>query len=514
MEVSRRMNIDHTQLFEMIPLGVLYLSIEGEVLSANSIAKRILDLPTEHLQRFNSFKSRYKTTKKGERDFFEDEFPVSLAIKTGKPILDVIMSVYNSKEDKHYWININAIPQFREGEDSPYQVCTFFCDITEQVRTGDALRASEERYKGLSEAAFESIFISEKGVCIEQNSVAEKMFGYTLEEAVGKMGTEWIVAEDHEKVMNKMLSGFEEPYEVTAQRKDGTVFPAEIQGKMMYYKGKSVRITALRDITLRTNMIKDLISAKEKAEESDRLKSVFLATMNHELRTPLNHVLGFSNIIQESSQDQEISDYAKIIHQSGSNLLELIEDIFKLATVEQGKFSLINQSLKCEDLYLDLQKCLKDELKQSGKSHLINLDFSTEEQLLKSWIYLDRGKIIQVMRHLFKNAVKFTDQGSIEFGFHRSNEKEIAFFVRDTGIGIPDDKQELIFDFFRQVDESYTRVYNGIGVGLAISKKIAEAMNGRITVESTLGAGSVFYFTIPKDSSNSNSIDQDDFDSI
>jgi len=128
----------------------------------------------------------------------------------------------------------------------------------------EALRESEERYRGLSEAAFESIFISEKGVCIEQNLTAEKTFGYTLSEAIGRKGTEWIAPEDREMAMNNMLSDYEGPYEATALRKDGTIFPVEIQARMMHYKGRMVRVTVLRDITRRRKAEKALLESEQK----------------------------------------------------------------------------------------------------------------------------------------------------------------------------------------------------------------------------------------------------------
>ncbi|RZT96313.1 PAS domain S-box-containing protein [Ancylomarina subtilis] len=505
MNVSKLINIDYRRLIDIIPLGVVYRSSDGYILSANSIAEKIMGMTTENMKEFKSLKSRWKPIKEDGSDFCEDEYPVLVALKTGKPVHDITMGIYNSIEDKHYWINVNSIPEFRDGEKIPYQVCSFFSDITEQIRVKEALKTSEERYRGLSEAAFEAIFISEKGVCIEQNSAAEKMFGYKLEDALGRMGTEWIVDEDRQLVMDKMISGCEEPYEVTALRKDGSTFPAEIQGKMMHYKGKSVRVTALRDISVRDTLLKDLISSKLKAEESDHLKSVFLTTMNHEFRTPLNHILGFSDIIHESTHDNELKDFAKMINQSGYNLLEIIENIFMLAQAEQGEVGIMNRPFKIENLYHNLMSSLQTILNNSGKSTQVNLDFTPDKHLLKYWISSDKRKIVEVMLNLFKNAVKFTEQGSIEFGFYKSNEKEITFFVRDTGIGIAEDKQVLIFDFFRQVDDAYTRKYSGVGVGLAISKKIAEAMNGRISVQSDLGKGALFEFCFPVEFSSSNS---------
>ena len=136
-------------------------------------------------------------------------------------------------------------------------------DITAQKQAEDALLESKERYRGLSEAAFESIFISEKGLCIEQNSTAEKMFGHTLSEAIGRMGTEWIAPEDRDLVMKNMISGYEKPYQATALRKDGSSFPCEIQGKMMHYKGRDVRVTALRDITYWKQVEKALTNSEK-----------------------------------------------------------------------------------------------------------------------------------------------------------------------------------------------------------------------------------------------------------
>ena len=131
-------------------------------------------------------------------------------------------------------------------------------DNTTLIQAIEDLKESKEKYRGLSEAAFESIFISEKGICIEQNLTAEKMFGYTNQEALGRYGTEWIIPEDRDMVMNNMIAGFEEPYEATAIRKDGTTFPCMLRGKMMYYKGREVRVTSLSDLTERKNVENEL----------------------------------------------------------------------------------------------------------------------------------------------------------------------------------------------------------------------------------------------------------------
>jgi PAS domain S-box-containing protein len=161
---------------------------------------------------------------------------------------------------------------------------TLEAEIGERKKMEEAITESEERYRGLSEAAFEAIFISEKGVCLEQNPTAEKMFGYTLSEAIGRKGTEWIAPEDREMVMNKMLSGYEEPYEATALRKDGSTFPAELHGRMMQYKGRAVRVTALNDITERKRAALELKQAYDEIRELKDHLEIENLTLREEIR--------------------------------------------------------------------------------------------------------------------------------------------------------------------------------------------------------------------------------------
>jgi PAS domain S-box-containing protein len=241
----------------------------------------------------------------------------------------------------------------------------------------------------------------------------------------------------------------------------------------------------------------ELIVAKEKAEESDHLKSAFLATMNHELRTPLNHILGFSEIINSMAENAEIKEWAHIIFKSGTGLLNMIEDIFDLALAEQGQIKIRKQSFKGIDIFLENRKSLDEIINNTGKESQINLVYKPDSKLLQTYLIADRSKINQVLINLFKNAAKFTNKGTIEFGFYQKDMNEIVFYVKDTGVGIQAGKLDVIFEFFRQLDDSNTRYYGGVGIGLAISKRIAEAMNARIVVESEVGKGTTFFLHIP-----------------
>jgi signal transduction histidine kinase len=241
----------------------------------------------------------------------------------------------------------------------------------------------------------------------------------------------------------------------------------------------------------------DLIIAKNKAEESDRLKSAFLSTMNHELRTPLNHILGFSDLILSGVNPEALKDYVQKIQTSGKALLYIIEDIFDLALVEQSEIKVKRRSFALMNLFDENKLSFNEVLRSSGKDEQIKLQFRPDSKYLKSYILSDRNKINQILINLFKNAIKFTSNGFIEFGFTVPEENKIQFYVKDTGIGIPADKQEIIFDWFRQGDDTHSRQYSGVGIGLSLAKKISQVLNGDITVDSEPGKGSTFYFTLP-----------------
>jgi signal transduction histidine kinase len=245
------------------------------------------------------------------------------------------------------------------------------------------------------------------------------------------------------------------------------------------------------------NMNADLLISKNKAVESDRLKSAFLATMNHELRTPLNHILGFSDLILSGATSEDVIDYVKKIQDSGKSLLSIIEDIFELALVEQADIKIRRQTFSLKNLFTENETYFENILRSSGKDEQIKLVFKPDNKYLSGFIISDRSKINQVLINLFKNAVKFTDHGKIEFGFKMLENRRLRFYIKDTGIGIPSDKQNIIFDWFRQGDDSHSRQYGGIGIGLAISLKIARVLNGELTVESEPGVGSTLFFTFP-----------------
>ncbi|MBN2774276.1 MAG: response regulator, partial [Prolixibacteraceae bacterium] len=238
-----------------------------------------------------------------------------------------------------------------------------------------------------------------------------------------------------------------------------------------------------------------------KATESDRLKSAFLATMSHEIRTPLNAIIGFSELININMPVEEIVNFSQIINSSGIHLLSIVEDIFDISLIESGQIKLTIENVNLKIIYESVYSIIQEEKKRINKENIeVRLVYPENKDL---HVESDLSKLKQILINLLKNALKYTEKGYIEFGYKIENpngKPYILCYVKDTGIGIPENKKDLIFEIFRQVDDSNTRAYGGVGIGLSISKKLTEILGGKIWVESEINKGSTFFFTIPLNS--------------
>ncbi|MBK7173256.1 MAG: PAS domain S-box protein [Bacteroidales bacterium] len=246
----------------------------------------------------------------------------------------------------------------------------------------------------------------------------------------------------------------------------------------------------------RKNVEQELKNAKEKAVESDKLKTAFLSSMSHEIRTPMNHILGFIELLKDPGlMEQEKMEFMAIVKSSGNLLLRLIDDIIDIAKIESGQLVINQVELQLDKFVDDIYLAFSEQIKNSGKGKLELVVVKPRHPVTA--IITDPIRLQQVVSNLLSNAIKFTPDGRITLGYSIKPDHKIHFFVEDTGIGIPEEKHEHVFERFMQLDGSYAREYSGTGLGLAISKGLVELMEGEIGLISEPGKGSKFFFTIP-----------------
>ena len=286
-------------------------------------------------------------------------------------------------------------------------------------------------------------------------------------------------------------SAQKESCEIVIKTTKGTIKHIQMEGISL--EENETFLAVLLDVTNKKNSELELIKAKEKAEESDRLKSAFLANMSHEIRTPMNGILGFSGLLKDPHlTPEEQQNYIQIIEESGNRLLGIINDIIDISKIESNQvLPIINQT----DINEQLQFLFTFFKAETDKKNIQLISQITETKG-SFFIETDREKVYAILTNLIKNAIKFTEIGRIEFGY-KINDLFIEFFVKDTGIGIPKDKQSAIFERFIQADSSDKRAFQGSGLGLAISKAYVEMLGGKIWLESTTNMGTTFFFSIP-----------------
>ncbi|MDM8569637.1 PAS domain S-box protein, partial [Thiotrichales bacterium HSG1] len=489
----------HRTLFETMASGVVYQDATGYITSANPAAETILGLSLDQMQGRTSFDPRWKAVHEDGSDFPGDTHPAMFALKTGKPITDVIMGIFHPVEEKYYWVIINAIPEFMSGQNKPYRVYTTFHDITDRKQAETILEKSEKRFRALFEkfpVAYQSL--NENGCFIDVNPEMEQLLGYRADEMLGKsFGDFW------DKETNSMFPNafcqFKEcgivNNELHLLKKNDEKVTIVLNGRIQYdSKGKYVRShCTLHDITERKRMEAQLIAAKEAADAANRAKSEFLANMSHEIRTPMNAVIGFSDILASQITDKKHKSYLNSIQTGGKSLLTLINDILDLSKIEAGQLDIQYEPVNPQQIFTELQQIFDLKIAEKNLKLIMEIDENLPQAL-----YLDETRLRQVLLNLIGNAIKFTDNGYIKLCANKiytedeHSKIDLVMAVEDSGIGVPAEQQALIFESFKQQEGQSTRKYGGTGLGLAITKRLVEMMNGHIFVESSPGKGSRF----------------------
>ncbi len=364
---------------------------------------------------------------------------------------------------------------------------------------------TNEIFTKVNKSSFDAIIVVDKEQRIKFfNTAAEKLFGYKFSEVKDNSFINLIVPFDQrekakeivKKVMYSQLSS--EPKETTAINKNNEIFDAEVSVNSYNYEDKNGIVITVRDITERKRKEKELVEAKNKAEESDKLKSAFLANMSHEIRTPMNSILGFSTLLTKPGvYDKHKEQYLELIINSGKSLLNLINDIIDISKIEAGQLKVKPRKITLNPLMNEVYMSHYQINDMKNKSFELIMKKAVERDEFS--IETDPFRLKQILNNLIGNAMKFTEKGYIEFGYKFNNPEQLLFYVKDTGVGMPADKLNLIFQRFGQIEQKDDKNQSGTGLGLTISKKLAELLGGQMWVESTEGEGSTFFFTLPYD---------------
>ncbi len=383
------------------------------------------------------------------------------------------------------------------------QMIEYSLNITERRQMEIELRENEEKFRCLMEKAPDGVLVlAEGGVIHSVNEQLENLFGFDREEMIGQPVELLIPERYHAMHIQKMREVFRTPFtrptgfplDLASRRKDGSEFFSNISVSPVETKDGLLYIAFVQDVTDRNQREQALREAKKQAEAANQAKSEFLATMSHEIRTPMNGIIGMNTLLLESALTDQQREFAEIVRTSADSLLGLINDILDFSKIEADKLVLEDVDFNLRETVEHIADAVAQTAFSKGVEFLVDIDEEAPACLRG-----DPARLRQVILNLTTNAVKFTDEGEIVVKVEPVEVGEASalmrFSVSDTGIGIPADKQDTIFERFSQADGSTTRKYGGTGLGLTISKRLAEMMGGELGIESGEGEGSTFWFT-------------------
>jgi PAS domain S-box-containing protein len=416
--------------------------------------------------------------------------------------------LYGFDKDEYFSV-VNEVPVISEDKvnvimDFLLNMTRLISDMTfqklELLELNEALRMSEEQYRLVLENSMDAIIITtHEGKVVSANQAACKMFKHTESEICNLMWNDLVDINDEriiELENTRKISG-RATGEIVMCRKNSTKFPAEISTSVFQDQQGTLRTEMIiRDITERKNIEKQLIEAKEKAEESDRLKTAFLQNMSHEIRTPMNAIMGFSELLNEQyNNKQKLNQFSNIINQRCNDLLDVINDILDIAKIESGQLQVNTEECHLKELFAELSVLFEGYQNRLGKQHIM-LNWDNLNNSSDTVIYTDMVKLKQILINLISNALKFTNEGMVDVGCKILDNNSYLFYVADTGMGIPADKHHTIFERFSQLNLNSKRNIGGTGLGLSIVKGLVNLLEGEINLQSEPGKGSTFSFFI------------------
>ncbi|HPS92226.1 MAG TPA: ATP-binding protein, partial [Methanothrix sp.] len=498
-------------------VAVIYLDTQMRIIWVNSPVRGRLGIPEEEIKGKHCYKilQGIDSPCKG--------CTAIVALETGQSQEGELIT-----PDEKAWLSRSS--PIKNEDDKVTGVVHVALNISDRKKAESSLKESERLLASIIDFLPDAtVVIDKEGKVISWNQSMEKMTGVKAEQILGKGDYEYAIpfyGERRPTLINAVHGShqnLETKYKAIKKLEDHTLaaetYIQNLRGNETYLLGSASAlydsegnywgaIETIRDITERKRAEEDLERAKEKAESATLAKTEFLANMSHEIRTPMNAIIGMTGLLLDENLTQNQKQDVEIIRRSGDTLLTIINNILDLTKIEAGMMDLEHQSFNPRD-------CLEvslDMVAVDAKKKDLSTEFAIDGNV-PTMILGDPTRINQILINLLNNAVKFTEKGGIKVtisGKREDNgEYEIHFAVKDTGIGIPEDKIGHLFQSFHQVDASTARRYGGTGLGLAISKMLAEMMGGKMWVESVVGKGSTFHFTISAEATSFDAIEID-----
>ncbi|MBW8331751.1 MAG: PAS domain S-box protein [Prolixibacteraceae bacterium] len=496
-------------IFDQAPIAIALIDMQGYPIISNLPLSEMVGYSSEELAKMKFTEFTYPEDIDKDMSQFTD-------LVTGKIAWYNMEKRYIHKNGNVIWGNL-FVTTLNDKNGLPTEIIGMVDDITGQKNIQNEIKFQADLLNNVGQAVIASDLHDR---VIYWNNAAQRIFGWSSDEAMGQNLVTLIPTNPTKKqareLSENLSHGMSWSGEFQMGRKDGSSFPAyvtdtpiidtsgELIGIMGISSDNTERKRAEQNLIIANKELvfqndekekraAELIISKEKAEESDRLKSAFLANMSHEVRTPLNSIIGFSELLTDPDfEEDQKTEFIQHIIASGNNLLTIISDIMDISKMESGEVTIRKKPIDAHKYVLGIY----EQFSLQAETHKFELILNLPDNDTEIEIYADAERLKQIFNNLIGNAFKFTAKGSIEIGYRPKGEM-VEFFVKDTGIGIPASYLDKIFDRFRQVDVEKNRKYGGNGLGLAITKNLVVLMGGKIWLESEEGKGSAFYFTLP-----------------
>lgn len=491
-QARRETEAAYKSLVESLPLNVFRKDRAGRFVDANQRFCETLGKPLEEiLGRTDADFFPPEQCQKYRRDDLQ-------VMESGQSLEDV--EVYVKPGGQKLYVQVLKAP-VRDAQGEIVGVQGMFWDVTARIAADEAARRSDARFRKLVQSSLIGVMVADlDGRILEANEAFLQIVGYTRDDlAAGRLRWDALTPPQYAAIdsaaRDELLErGTITPYEKEYVHRSGHRVPVLI-GATLLEPGSRECICFIVDITRQKQTEQELKAAKEAADAASRAKSQFLANMSHEVRTPMNAIIGITELLLSTPLNPKQAEYLKMVLQSAEWLMGIINDVLDFSKVESGRVDL-------EQLPLSLRETLGDAIKSLAlKAHDKGLELALDVASdVPDWLVGDAGRLRQVVLNLVGNAIKFTHQGevvvTVRLAGREADRASLEVCVSDTGIGIPPDKLERVFEAFEQADASTTRNYGGTGLGLAIVRRLMQLMGGQVWAESTPGEGSRFHFTL------------------